>query len=119
MPAQQTFLSQRIGNQQFKIIKTYDTSLAREAFADMDSAALDHLAKSLALEQQYELSDIPNPPAEALDFLWDEVCESAREDGQKCSFFVVTLASKLEKSFLYVSGDWPSAEAFGNQRALA
>lgn len=60
MPAKETFLNQRIGSEQFEIIKTYDRSLAREAFADMDSAALDHLADSLALEQQYELSDIPS-----------------------------------------------------------
>jgi hypothetical protein len=112
MPAQRTFFTQRNGNQKFKIIKTYDTSLAREAFAEMDLAALDHLANSLELEKRYELSDIPIRPAEALDFLWDEVCESAREDGQKCSFFVVTRAPKLEQSFLYVSGDWPSAENF-------
>jgi len=118
MPAQRTFFSKRNGNQQLKIIKTYDTSLAREAFADMDSVALDHLAESLALEQQYELSEIPNPPADALDFLWDEVCESAREDGQKCSFFLVTQASQSIKTFLYVSGDWPSAEAYANQYAL-
>jgi hypothetical protein len=112
MPVQETFFNQRIGNERFKIIKTYDPSLAREAFADMDSAALDHLADSLTIEQRYEPHEIPNPPVDAPDFLWDELCESAREEGQKCSFFVVTRASKTGRSFLYVSGDWPSAEGF-------
>jgi hypothetical protein len=112
MPAQETFFSQRTGNELFKIIKTYDASLAREAFADMDSAALDHLANSLSIEQQYEPFEVPKPPADAPDFLWDELCESAREEGQKCSFFVVTRGSKTRGSFLYVSGDWPSAESF-------
>jgi hypothetical protein len=118
MPTQEKYLRQRIGNKRIKIIKTYDKSLGHEAFADMDSAALDHLASSLALEQQYELSDIPIRPAEALDFLWDEVCESAREDGQKCSFFVVTRASRSARSFLYVSGDWPSAENYARGPSL-
>lgn len=119
MPGQETFFSQRIGNELFKIIKTYDTSLAREAFADMDSAALGHLADSLMIGQQYEPQEIPSPLVDAQDFLWDELCESAREEGQKLSFFFVTRASKARKSFLYVSGDWPSAEAYVNQFALA
>jgi hypothetical protein len=55
----------------------------------MDSRSLDHLGKSLSLEQQYDASDIPDDPSELADLLWDEMVESAREDGQTRSFFVV------------------------------
>ena len=112
MPLQTIFLSQQIGNQQFKITKTYDTSLAREAFGDMDSSALDHLISSLAIKQQYQPNEIPAPIIGAPDFLWNELCQSARDDGQKCPFVVVTRTSKSAKSYLYVSRDWPSAENF-------
>jgi hypothetical protein len=109
---QEVFFNQRAGNELFKVIKTYDTSFAREAFAEMDLEALDHLAGSLALQQEYEPHDVPSRLADEPDFLWDELCESAREDGQKCSFFIVTQASETKRSFLYVSGDWPSAKGF-------
>jgi hypothetical protein len=107
MPAQEAFFKQRIGAEFFKIIKTYDASLAREAFADMGPLALHHLAESLMIEQQYESNEIPSASVDDPDFLWEELCESAREDGQKCSFFVVSKASKLRRSFRHVSADWP------------
>jgi len=112
MPTQETFLHKRVGASRFQVLKTYDTSLAREAFAEMDSVALGHLAKFLLIEEQYDAEQIQDSPSDYADFLWDEMSESAREDGQVCSYFVVTCISSQGKSFVYVSGDWPSAEGY-------
>lgn len=112
MPAQEVFLDRTIGDHRFQILKTYDTGFAREAFAEMNPAALDHLARSLAVESGFDIEGGAGSAHEYADILWDGLAESAREDGQKCSFFVVSQSSKTRKSFLYVSGDWPSAEGF-------
>jgi hypothetical protein len=112
MPAQEVFFDRTIGDQRFQILKTYDTAFAREAFAEMNPAALDHLATSLAVESGLDIEGAPGSSQEYVDILWDRLVESAREDGQKCSFFVVSRSSKTRRSFLYVSGDWPSAEGF-------
>lgn len=101
----------------FAVVKTYDTFLAWETFADMDSQALGHLAKSLTIEEQYDPADIPRFTNDYRELLWDEMTESAREDGQRCSFFVVTRASSQGELPLYVSGDWPSAEQYVKQFA--
>jgi hypothetical protein len=117
MPIQETFLNREVGMNRFAVIKTYDTFLARETFADMDSLALGHLAKSLTIEEQYDPVDIPRSTDDYRELLWDEMTESAREDGQRCSFFVVTRVSSQGELPLYVSGDWPSAEQFLEQIA--
>jgi len=112
MPMQKTFLSRKVGMNRFAIVKTYDTYLARETFTDMNPLALDHLAKSLAIEEQYNPEDIPQSADDYRELLWDEMAESAREDGQRCSFFVVTRTSLQIELPIYVSGDWPSAERY-------
>ncbi len=112
MPMQEIFQRIRVGSNRFHVLKTYDTSLAKEVFSEMDRPALGHLANSLSLEEQYDPEDIPESPSEYADFLWDEMLESAREDGQVRSFFVVTRISSRERLHLYVSGDWPSAEEY-------
>ena len=42
--------------------------------------------------------------------------DSAREDGNLLSFFVVSEAQNGISKHLYVSPDWPSAEAFAKKR---
>jgi hypothetical protein len=112
MPMQETFLDREVGMNRFAVTKIYNTFLAREVFEDMSPLALGHLSESLAIKEQYDPADIPRPEEDYLELLWDEMTESAREHGQRCSFFVVTHVSTQGELPLYVSGDWPSAEQY-------
>jgi hypothetical protein len=92
-------------------------------FKGIDEEATAALASALELEKNFEPADIPSPSAiEYDDFLWDELYEAAREDVRNdpnlYSFFVVaeTKAGKTED--IYVSPDWPSAEAFAKKRIV-
>lgn len=119
MPVQETFFSQKVGDRKVEVIKTYDLSFAREAFDDMDDAGLKHLWATLEPEKLYDAEDLPvldAPDGEAEAFLWDEMCEQAREDVRQDpnlrSFFVVTEFDGKQMNNLYVSPDWPSAESY-------
>jgi hypothetical protein len=115
MPVQETFLTQRAGNRKVEVIKTYDQSFAREAFGDMGDEALKHLWDSLKPEDIYAQDGLPrldDPGGDAEAFLWDELCEQAREHGPLLSFFVVTESDGNFVKNLYVSPDWPSAESY-------
>lgn len=112
MPMQEIYLEQVSGLNQFQVLKSYDTAFAREAFSGMDEEALAYLSKSLSLEEDFEPEDIPSSPDQVADFLWDALYESAREDGHIRSFFIVKRSSPSGNAFLYVSGDWPSAEGY-------
>lgn len=117
MPQQEVFFEQNRGGRLIKVLKTYDQSYAREAFDSMDEAAQAHLWKTLDIDSIYDPTDTPessDPDSE--DFLWDELLESAREDGHLLSFFVVSEAVANSPANLYVSPDWPSAEAFAKER---
>ncbi len=118
MPIQEIYLEQESGLNHFQVIKSYDAILAREAFSGMDEDALAHLSTSLRLEENFEPEDIPTSPAEIHDFLWEAVCDSATEEGHTRSFFIVRRSTPSADAFLYVSGDWPSAEAYV-KRAMA
>lgn len=92
-------------------------SYAREAFGSMDEAAQVYLWNSLGIDNDYDPSEIParyEPDGE--DFLWEELLDAAREDGSLLSFFVVKEATGSMSKSLYVSPDWPSAEAFAKNR---
>lgn len=115
MPTQEVYLEQNSGLDQLQVLKTYDIAFAKEAFLGMDSSALNHLRTSLSVDEAYDVDDIPNDESALADFLWEEMVDSAREDGQIRSFFVVRRTSSLNTSLLYVSGDWPSAESFTQQ----
>jgi hypothetical protein len=121
MPRQEVFFEQRTGDRRVEVLKTYDRSYAREVFNGIDSEAREALAAALELDKNYEPADIPNPEGNDYDdFLWDELLEAAREDVRSdpnlYSFFVVaeTVGDKAED--LYISPDWPSAEAFAKGR---
>jgi hypothetical protein len=45
--------------------------------------------------------------------------EAAREDGNLLSFFVLNEANGNVSESVYVSPDWPSAEAFAKKRIVA
>jgi hypothetical protein len=117
MPEQQVFFKQEARGLSIEVLKTYDYAFAREAFENMDEAAHRALFDVLDINSNYELADIPvSGSQEFLDFLWEEVLESAREDGNILSFFIVTETAEREARHLYVSPDWPSAERFARNR---
>jgi len=122
MPKQETFFVQTAGGRRVEVLKSYDQTYAREAFQCMDDNALQRLWTSLKPEEIYTPADLPrlNDPddvnGEAAAFLWDELLEQAREDGSVLSFFVVNETTGPRSESLYVSPDWPSAEAFAKER---
>ena len=117
MPQQEVFFDQMTGERRIEVLKTYDRSYAREAFGTMDEAAQRYLWNSLGIDDNYDPAETPprhEPDGE--DFLWEELLEAAREDGSLLSFFVVKEATGSMSKSLYVSPDWPSAEAFAKNR---
>ena len=93
---------------QSKFLKTYDRSFAREVFGEVDGEALKALAAALDIEENYEKADIPAADgSEYEDFLWEELCEAAREDVRQdpnlYSFFVVSETCAGKTKDLYFS----------------
>ena len=125
MPGQETFFEQETGGRRVEVLKTYDQAYAREAFGSMDDEAQRRLWDVLKPEEIYDPAGLPRlgDPAdvngEAEAFLWDELLEQAREDGNQLSFFVVSETNGSRSENLYVSPDWPSAEAFAKERLAA
>lgn len=122
MPKQETFFEQQNGGRQITVLKSYDQGYAREAFRGMDEEAQKHLWAALRPEEVYEpanlpvLGDLSDVGREAEAFLWDELLEQAREDGNLLSFFIVNETDGSHTENLYVSPDWPSAESFALSR---
>lgn len=113
MPRQETFLSTTVAGRTIEVIKTYDGKYAREAFSRMDNVALDYLAASMDLTSNFEKSDIPErTDDDYAEFLWEAMVEAAREDGNLFSYFVVTESKPVVEKDLFVSPDWPTAEAY-------
>lgn len=113
MPQEEVFLEVQDGIDTIRVVKTYDAAFVKECFEMMDELALKALADSLSLEENYDLADVPCASDDGYgDFLWQEMFDSAREDGQIRSFFVVTVANGNRVQPIYVSADWPSAEAY-------
>jgi hypothetical protein len=121
MPRQETFLSEIANDVVIDVLKTYDRSYAREVFHNISSEAQANLAAALQITENYEAPDIPTPDGpEYEDFLWQELCDAAREDVRDdpnlYSFFVVSESKAGQTEDLYVSPDWPSAEKFAKKR---
>lgn len=120
MPKQEVFFEYEIAGQagqRIEVLKTYDEAYAREAFDSMDEEAQIHLRNSLRRQEPYnpdEFSESPDP-TEREAFLWDEMVDQAREDWNTFSFFVVNATAGSRSESLYVSPDWPSAEAFAKK----
>lgn len=100
-----------------EVLKVHDRTYARESFKNMDEVALKFLWNSLGVNENYDAADVPSTdhPARG-DFLWEELVDAAREDGNLLSFFVVNEQNGSVSTSLYVSPDWPSAEAFAKNR---
>jgi len=121
MPRQELFFEQTTGARRVEVLKIYDRSYAREVFNAIGDEARHALAAALELEKNYEPADIPDPNgSDYVDFLWDELLEAAREDVRSdpnlYSFFVVSEATSARPQDVYISPDWPSAEAFAKRR---
>jgi hypothetical protein len=115
MPKQQVFFEQQIGDRRIEVLKSYDQSYAHEAFQNMDDEALQQLWKALKPEEIYDPAGLPtlsDVDGEGEAFLWDELLDQAREDGSLLSFFIVNETKERRTENLFVSPDWPSAEAF-------
>jgi hypothetical protein len=113
MPHQETFLRSSVAGRTIEVIKTYDGKYAREALSRMDSVALDYLAASMDLTSNFEKNDIPErSDDDYAEFLWEAMVEAAREDGNLFSYFVVTESKSAIEIDLFVSPDWPTAEAY-------
>lgn len=125
MPKQEIFFAQQDGDRRVEVLKSYDREYAREAFNSMDEEALLRLWDVLRPDEIYEPADLPsvNDPndtnGEAEAFLWDELLEQAREDGNLVSFFIVNETTGMGTESLYVSPDWPSAESYAKKRLSA
>lgn len=120
MPQEEVFLEVQAGTETIRVVKTYDSAFAKECYELMDEQSLKALADSLSLQDNYDETDIPAASdADYGDFLWQEMFDSAREDGQIRSFFVVTRTDGNRAKALYVSGDWPSAETYAKRPQLA
>jgi len=120
MPNQEVFFEQTSGNRHVEVRKIYDRNYAREAFLNMDEDAEAYLWHSLRFSEAYDAAEVP-PPGDPAgeDFLWGELLDAAREDGNLLSFFVVNEGNGTASEPVYVSPDWPSAEAFAKKRVIA
>jgi hypothetical protein len=121
MPKQELFFEQTAGDRRIEVLKTYDKSYAREVFDRMDEEARGALARSLEFQENLAPEDIPDPNGiEYDDFLWEGLHDAAREDVRNdpnlYSFFVVSEIGPAKNEDLYVSPDWPSAEAYAKLR---
>ena len=119
MPKQETFFEQQDGESKIEVLKSYDPGYAREAFRNMDDEALKQLWAVLEVEKSYDPAELPplgQPDGAGEDFLWDELAGSAREYGNELSFFIVNETRGKKSESLWVSPDWPSAEAFAKAR---
>lgn len=119
MPQQEVFFQQQVGERRIEVLKSYDQIYAREAFQNMNGQALQQLWTALKPEEIYEPAGLPplsDPAGEGEAFLWDELLEQAQEDGSLLSFFIVNEINGKHSESLFVSPDWPSAEAFAKAR---
>jgi hypothetical protein len=121
MPQQELFFQSEAAGRRVEVLKTYDQQFAREAFDSMDEVAEAFLWNSLKPEKIYDPAGLPtlNEPEDREAFLWDELVDQGREDWKTFSFFIVNETTNGKSESLYVSPDWPSAEAFAKNRLAA
>jgi hypothetical protein len=112
MPQQETYFEQQVGDKRIVVLKSYDAAFAREAFDHMSPEALSFLENSL------DLDGAPSSASgEYADALWEGVQDGAREDWNRFSYFIVSEEVGSRSAALYVSSDWPSAEAYAKRYA--
>jgi len=117
MPEQSEFLRQQVGETTVVVLKTYDRAFAREALEQLDQDALRLIRKRISVCVGDEGCAAPEGDHEA-ETIWLELQDEAREDWNQFSYFVVREDSLNESKYLYVSADWPSAEAFAKSHIV-
>lgn len=120
MPQQEVFFEEQAGDRLITVLKSYDRSYAREVFGNVGDTAMKSLAAALEIEKNYEPAEIPATGGQEYeDFLWEELIEASLEDVRQSprlySFFVVTETNAGKTEDIYISADWPSAEAFARR----
>jgi hypothetical protein len=116
MSGQTTFFEEIIGGTRIEVLKSYDEALAREAFERMDEDALAFLARSLSAGDSDEVTGPNSGDPDYTEVIWEELKDGAREDWNSFSYFIVAEESAGHTSPLFVSADWPTAEAFAKRR---
>jgi hypothetical protein len=112
MPSQELYLEKKAGLDTFQVLKSYDTAFAKEAFAAMNEGAIQHLSTSLSISEEYPADEMPTSPDGLADLVWEAMYDSSNEFLKTKSYFIVKRTSANREEFLYVSGDWPSAESY-------
>ncbi len=110
MPQQEMYFQQEVGGKRVQVLKSYDATFAREAFGQMNEDALRFLSRSL------DVQDTSEDDPDFAEALWLEVEDGAREGWNTFSYFVVVEQEGSGSTPIYVSADWPSAEAFAKSR---
>jgi hypothetical protein len=106
MPQQETFFEEQVQGKLVVVLKSYDKAFAREAFEQMKPDALQFLGKALGMEESAA------DTTEDMESIWSEVEDGARESWNSFSYFVVSEKGTGLAIPLFVSSDWPSAEAY-------
>jgi hypothetical protein len=114
MPQQEMFFERQVGDKRIVVLKSYDRAFAREAFDQMQPEALRFLGRFLELDSDKSVDDASSDD-DHIEALWQEVQDGAREEWNTFSYFIVTEETAGRSLPLFVSPDWPSAEAFAKQ----
>jgi hypothetical protein len=108
------FFEQQVGDKRIVVLKSYDRAFAREAFDQMQPEALRFLGRFLEVDGD-ESVDGTSSDDDHTEALWQEVQDGAREEWNTFSYFIVSEEAAGRSQPLFVSADWPSAEAFAKQ----
>lgn len=110
MPSQEVYFDEKADGREIRVLKTYDSHFAREAFDQMSEDAKAVLAQAL-LDEGATLE-----VGSGDDDLWRALEEGAREDWNSFSYFVVQEKGDDSPHNVFVSSDWPTAERFAKRQ---
>jgi hypothetical protein len=110
MPSQEVYFDERADGREIRVLKTYDSHFAREAFDQMSEDAKAVLVQALLDEGATLDADSGD------EGLWQAIEEGAREDWNSFSYFVVQENGDHSPHYLFVSSDWPSAELYAKRQ---
>ncbi len=110
MPSQEVYFDGKAAGREIRVLKTYDSHFAREAFDQMSEDAKAVLAQTLLDEGASLEADNGD------EDLWQAIEEGAREDWNSFSYFVVQEKGNDSPHYVFVSSDWPTAERFAKRQ---
>jgi septum formation topological specificity factor MinE len=115
MPQQEMLFEQQVGDKRIVVLKSYDRAFAHEAFDQMRTEALHFLGRFLEVDDDESVSGTSSDDDHS-EVLWQEIQDGAREEWNTFSYFIVSEEAAGRSLPLFVSADWPSAEAFAKQQ---